>query len=131
MLYSILIYGAEALVESFSEEEEAALAKHRDLQARLSEAGKLGPFARLMPTTAAVTIRAETGEPMVLDGPFAETKEQLLGLYLIDCASLEDAVEAAKLLPVDLGALEIRPIHYYGPGVLPQAPVQTPVQAAP
>ncbi len=125
MLYSILIYGAETLVESFSDdEEEAILDRHRALQARLTEAGKLGPFARLMPTTAAVTIRAETGEPVVLDGPFAETKEQLLGLYLIDCASLEDAVEVAKLLPVDVGALEIRPVHFYGPGVLPRTPFE-------
>ncbi|MDJ0945077.1 MAG: YciI family protein [Kiloniellales bacterium] len=128
MLYSILIYGAETLVESFSEaEEEATLEKHRSLQARLTEAGKLGPFARLMHTTAAVTIRSETGEPVVLDGPFAETKEQLLGLYLIDCESLEDAVEVAKQLPVEVGALEIRPVHFYGPGVLPQ----TPFEAAP
>ncbi len=128
MLYSILIYGAEALVDSLSDdEEEAILDRHRALQAQLTETGKLGPFARLMPTTAAVTIRAETGEPVVLDGPFAETKEQLLGLYLVDCASLEDAVEVAKQLPVDVGALEIRPVHFYGPGVLPQ----TPFEAAP
>lgn len=119
MLYSILIYGSEAMVETFTEADEAAmLEKHRALQADLSAKGRLGPFGRLMPTTAAVTVRAEKSAPVVLDGPFAETKEQLLGFYLIECDSLEEAVETAKRLPVHMGALEVRPVHYYGPGVL-------------
>lgn len=125
MLYSILTYGAESLVERFSEEEvNAILEKHRSLQDRLGEAGKLGPFARLMPTTAALTLRADNAKTVVLDGPFAETKEQLLGLYLVDCGSLEEAVEAAKMLPVDVGALEIRPLHFFGPGVLPREAIE-------
>lgn len=125
MLYSILIYGAESLVERFSEAEvEAILEKHYALQGKLGETGKLGPFARLMPTTTAVTLRSDKGEAMVLDGPFAETKEQLLGLYMVECETLEEAVAVARLLPTDVGALEVRPVHFYGPGVLPREPVE-------
>ena len=120
MLYSILIYGSEAVVRSFSQaQEEAALDRHYALQAEMTRQGKLGPFARLMPTTAAVTIRNDGREPVVLDGPFAETKEQLLGFYMIECATLDEAVTAAKTLPTDIGSIEIRPIHYYQLGVLP------------
>ena len=121
MLYSILIYGSEAVVEALTEAEEGAiLDKHYALQGRLKDAGRLGPFARLMPTTAAVTLRADQGETVVLDGPFAETKEQLLGLYMIECESLEEAVAQAKTLPLEVGALEVRPVHFYGLGVLPE-----------
>jgi hypothetical protein len=82
---------------------------------------KLGPVARLVPTTAATTVRAGA-EPIVLDGPFAETKEQLLGFYVIDCATLEEAIEAARLLQEPrmraglMGTLEIRPISVFIPG---------------
>jgi hypothetical protein len=71
-----------------------------------------------MPTTAATTVR-EGRELIVLDGPFAETKEQLLGFYVIECASLEEAIDAARTLAgpraaVGLnGAFEIRPIHQW------------------
>ena len=61
-----------------------------------------------MPTTAAVTVRS-SGEPLVIDGPFAETKEQLLGFYIVDCATLEAAIEAARQMGHgESGALEIR-----------------------
>ncbi|MGI9384209.1 MAG: YciI family protein [Methyloligellaceae bacterium] len=119
MLYSILIYGSEAMIETFTEADEAAvLEKHYALQSDLRAKGTLGPFGRLMPTTAAVTIRSEKSTPVVLDGPFAETKEQLLGFYLVECDTLEEAVETAKRLSMGVGALEVRPVHYYGPGVI-------------
>jgi hypothetical protein len=72
----------------------------------------------LMPTTAATTVR-EGKEIVVLDGPFAETKEQLLGFYVIEAESLDEAIEAAKELAGPRaaaglnGALEIRPIHFF------------------
>lgn len=115
MLYSILIYGTEGLVEKLSpEEREALFGKHRHLQATMREQGKLGPVVQLMPTTTAVTIRGGGKAPLVTDGPYTETKEALLGVYIIECDSLEEAIKAAKLLPLDVGTLEIRPVNWFG-----------------
>ncbi len=119
MLYSILIYGSEAAIDTLTDEEEGAIiAKHKALQDHLRESGRLGPFARLMPTTAAVTLRAAKTAPVLLDGPFAETKEQLLGFYFVECATLEEAVATARMLPIDPAAMEVRPVRYYERGVL-------------
>ena len=118
MLYAILCYNDEAAVQGMSKaEDDAVLAKRRIVQDRLAAEGRLGPVARLMPSTAATTVRAGR-EALVLDGPFAETKEQLLGFYVVDCATLEDAVAAAKALKGDekRGAFEIRPLRSFVPG---------------
>ena len=83
------------------------------MQDRLAKAGKLGPVARLMPTTAATTLRKDREPAVVLDGPFAETKEQLLGFYIVECSSLDAAIETAKELAVanpGTGSYEIRPV---------------------
>jgi hypothetical protein len=82
----------------------------------LAAQGRLGPVGRLMPTTTAMTVRASR-EPLVLDGPFAETKEQLLGFYLVDCKSLEDALQVARNLVGGTGALEVRPLATFYPGI--------------
>ena len=82
MLYALLCCHDEAVVNSWTkEEDEAVLAKRHKVTEKLAARGKLGPALRLMPTTAATTVRMG-GEPVVLDGPFAETKEALLGLLL-------------------------------------------------
>src|SRR3712207_7515956 len=84
------------------------------VQSKLVGQGRFGMSARLLPTTAATTVR-KGREPFVIDGPFAETKEQLLGFYLIDCADLDDAVETAKELAIANGApgaYELRPVGY-------------------
>lgn len=113
MLYAILCYNSEAVVNSWSkEEDDAVLAKRKVVTDKLAKAGKLGPVARLMPTTAAVTVRAGS-EPLVLDGPFAETKEQLLGFYVVDCASLEEAIKVASDIVDAPGAMEIRPLRNF------------------
>jgi hypothetical protein len=120
MLYAILCYHDEAAVGSLTQEEDDALMAELEVVRRQLQ-DKLGPVARLMPTTAATTLRA-AAEPLVLDGPFAETKEQLLGFYVIDCATLEEAIEAARLLLEPrmaaglMSALEIRPISVFFPG---------------
>jgi hypothetical protein len=116
MLYSILIYGAEAMVDGWTQkEEEIVLARHAQLRQRLTAQRKLGPAVRLMPTTTATTLR--TGpQPVVMDGPFAETKEQLLGIYVVECASLDEAIEVARALAFDSAVLEIRPIAVFEPG---------------
>lgn len=116
MLYAILCYDSEAVVDAWTKEEDDALmSKHAAVAEDLAARGKLGPVARLMPTTAATTLRAGR-ELLVIDGPFAETKEQLLGLYVLDCATLEEAIEAARRFLHDTGALEIRPIFWFHPG---------------
>jgi hypothetical protein len=82
---------------------------------RLAAKGKLGPALRLMPSTAATTVRMG-GEPVILDGPFAETKEALLGFYLIDCDSLDEAIETAKEIGRDEKVVfEIRPVRLFVP----------------
>jgi len=116
MLYAILCYNDETVVGSWSrQKDDAVMADHEVKLRNLAEQRRLGPVARLMPTTAATTLR-EGVEPAVIDGPFAETKEQLLGFYVIDCASLEEAIETARLFTVEGGALEIRPVFYFNRG---------------
>jgi hypothetical protein len=125
MHYAILCYNDERMVESWSKEEDDAVIAHRQIvQKKLAAEGKLGPVVRLMPTTAATTLRAGR-ETLVLDGPFAETKEQLLGFYIVDCATLEEAIEAARALKGEetVGAFEIRPLRVFRPGgPLPSLP---------
>jgi len=117
MLYAILCYHDEDFVGSWSkEQDEAVMKKLAVVQEKLTQQGRLGPVARLLPTTGATTLRKAKGEPLIIDGPFAETKEQLLGFYVVDCNSLEDALEIARPLSVKGGCLEIRPIFYFNPG---------------
>src|SRR3982751_2808370 len=99
MLYAILCYNSEDFVTSWSkQEDEAVMAKLAVVEQKLAKAGRLGPVARLLPTTAATTLRKGRDEPLVMDGPFAETKEQLLGFFVVECASLEQAIETAREL---------------------------------
>src|SRR5262245_55531912 len=108
MLYAILCYHDQDLVAAWTKEEDAAvMAAHAVAMEKLAARGKLGPVARLMPTTAATTLREGAGL-LTIDGPFAETKEQLLGFYVVDCASLEEAIEVARPFLHEPGALEIR-----------------------
>jgi hypothetical protein len=119
MLYAILCYDSEEVVGSWTkEEDDAVMVKLGKVQQKLTQEGRLGPVARLLPTTAATTIR-KGREPLVIDGPFAETKEQLLGFYVVDCAGLEEAIETAKDLArasSSAGAFELRPLAYFNPG---------------
>src|SRR6476620_8422899 len=119
MLYAILCYDSEDVVGAWSKEEDAAvMAKLAVVQDKLAKKGRLGPVARLLPTTAATTIR-KGEEALVLDGPFAETKEQLLGFYVVDCADLSEALETARDLARasgSAGAFELRPIAVFRPG---------------
>lgn len=119
MLYAILCYHSEDVVCSWTkEEDDAVMAKLAVVHEKLALEGKLGPIARLLPTTAATTLRKDGDPPLVIDGPFAETKEQLLGFYVLDCASFDDVLEAARELgrANPGGAYEIRPIGIFKPG---------------
>jgi hypothetical protein len=119
MLYALLCYNAEDVVFSWSQaEDDAVMAKLDVVNDRLRKAGKLGPTLRLLPTTAATTLRKDQDPPLVIDGPYAETKEQLLGFYVIDCADLEEAIGIARELGKANpgGAYEIRPVRYFERG---------------
>jgi len=116
MQYAILCYHDEKVVCAWSkEEDEAVMAKLAVVHERLARDGKLGPVARLLPTTAATTLRKDREPPLVLDGPFAETKEQLLGFYIVEAASLEEVLEISRELAAANpgGAYEIRPVGYF------------------
>ncbi len=119
MLYAILAYHVEAHVMSWTPEADAALmADLRRAHDRINQEGRLGPAVRLGATKTARTLRGD-GAGAVIDGPFAETKEQLLGFYVLDCADEEAAVAAARdLRRANPSAVyEIRPILLYLPGV--------------
>jgi hypothetical protein len=110
MLYAVLIYGSEAIVEGWSAPERGeVMDRHARVREGLLQQGRLGPVVRLAPTTSATTLRAGR-RPVVLDGPFAETKEQLLGFYTVQCASLEEALDVARGLAFDSGVFEVRPV---------------------
>jgi hypothetical protein len=118
MLYAMLAYHVEAEVTSWTAEEDAALMTELlAVHDRLNAKKLLGPAARLGATAEARTLRGP-GAGMVIDGPFAETKEQLLGLYVLNCADEEEAIGIARdLHRVNPSAVyEIRPIRLYLPG---------------
>ncbi|HVH43118.1 MAG TPA: YciI family protein [Labilithrix sp.] len=119
MLYAILCYDSEDVVGAWTkEEDDAAMARLAVVEQKLAREGKLGPVARLMPTKAAKTLR-KGKESLLIDGPFAETKEQLLGFFVVDCASFDDAIAAARELAQassSKGAYEIRPFAVFKPG---------------
>lgn len=124
MLYALLAYHEEDLITALTSEEDAALMT--DLHVvhdRLHAEGRLGPAARLDVTGAAMTLRGARGGEALLDGPFAETKEQLLGLYVVDCVDMDAAIEVARdLRRVNPTAVyEIRPIALYLPGATVRA----------
>src|SRR5207302_743968 len=119
MLYAILAYHVEAEVMSWTPQEDAAvMVDLHKVRERLEQDGRLGPAARLGATNKARTLRGP-GAGVVLDGPFAETKEQLLGFYVVDCPTEEAAIQAARdLRRANPSAVyEIRPVKLYLPGM--------------
>jgi hypothetical protein len=119
MQYAILCYNDERITSAWSKEhDDAVMAKLGAVTEKYAKKGKLGPVARLLPTTAATTLRKDREPGVVIDGPFAETKEQLLGFYIIDCDTLEEALEFARELGAvnPGGAYEIRPVGAFLPG---------------
>jgi len=113
MLYAIFCYNSEQVVSSWSEEKDkAVMAHHAGVLQKFAVQRKVGPVVRLMPTTTATTVRAGR-QPIIIDGPFAETKEQLLGFYLVDVNTLEEALEIAAELGHEPGAMEVRPVQFF------------------
>jgi len=117
MLYTVLCYNDEAAVFAWTkEEDDAVMGRLNVVHEKWEAKGKLKPSIRLLPTSAATTLRKKDNE--VLDGPYAETKEQLLGFYVIEVDSLEEGLEFARELTAANpgGAYELRPIMIYNPG---------------
>lgn len=127
MLYAILCYHDEDVVNAWSkEEDDAVLAKRRRVTKEMTDKGRMGPAIRLVPTTGATTLRTSGNEQLVLDGPFAETKEQLLGLYIVDCDSLDEVIAFGKKLKEgETATFEIRPLRIFDKGVLPDAALES------
>lgn len=93
---------------------EATLAGHMKLAEDLVAAGVAFSGERLKPASTATTIRWENGRESLHDGPFAETHEELGGFYIIDVASLDEALEWARRIPVPKGGIEVRPVWPMG-----------------
>ena len=111
MRYLILIYENEATTP----QDEAEFGKWMDYTERLKASGSYVAGEALQPTATATTVRVNNGKRLVTDGPFAETKEQLGGYYLVDCKDLDEALKWAEEIPsAGRGPVEVRPIMTFG-----------------
>ena len=112
MRYMLLIYDDEAAWADVSEEEGAAeMAKWTAYTEAISAEGIMRGGEALQLTATATTVRVRNGETQLTDGPFAETREQLGGFYVLECDTLDQAIEAARRIPsVGRGSVELRPI---------------------
>ncbi len=115
MLYALLIYEAESAAAGYTDEDlEEALAGHRALQRDAKDRGAFVEANQLMPATSATSVRVRAGSVRATDGPFTETKEVLIGYYVLECNSLDDAIEYAARIPhAATGGVEIRPVTYF------------------
>ncbi len=112
MRYVLLIYENERAAAQSEAEQAVTLGRWFEYTEALRGAGKMLGGEALQPTTTATTVRAAAGQPLIVDGPFAETKEQLGGYFLIDAADLDEAIaRAAKMPNLDAGgSVEVRPV---------------------
>jgi len=117
MKYMLLIYGSERVWGNMSKEEmEVIYAGHRAYGEAMRKAGVIRDGSELKPVTMATSIRFTNGTPKTVDGPFAETKEQLAGFYLIEARDLNDAIQvASKIPPAREGSIEVRPVRQLDP----------------
>ena len=116
MRYMLLIYSNERATEAMSPEEGSRIrAEHEAVMQEASRRGIFKGAEPLEPTSTATTVRIENGKVLVTDGPFAETKEQLAGYYILDCKDLDEALEWAARIPTacggGTGCVEVRPIR--------------------
>ncbi|MGD2079231.1 MAG: YciI family protein [Chloroflexota bacterium] len=112
MRYLLLIYTKEQdEVEATSAEQEAVMEVYFAFSRQVREAGLMLSGEALQPTSTATTVRVRQGKTLTADGPFAETKEQLGGYYMLECPNLDEAIEwAAKIPGASRGSVEIRPL---------------------
>ena len=112
MRYMLLIYACEVDYSHMTSEERADIMQgHGTFAQEAMQRGILMGGAPLQPTSTARTVRIRKGKTLVVDGPFAETKEQLAGTYILDCKDLDEAIELATKIPDAIyGSIEIRPL---------------------
>jgi len=115
MRYMLLVYSTEAPDGLPLEEEERIRAGHAAVMAESTRKGVLIGAEPLAPSSTATTVRIENGKALVIDGPFAETKEQLAGYYIMECNDLDEAIDWAAKIPTECqgrqGCIEIRPMR--------------------
>lgn len=114
MRYMFMIYSKETDVPLPSEEAETVKSAHWAVMQEAKQKGVLLAVEGLKPTATATTVRMNNGSALTTDGPFAETKEQLAGYYILECSDLDEAIEWAKRIPSCCkgggGCIEIRPV---------------------
>jgi len=114
MRYMMLIYTKETESGLSPEQAQELMSGHREVMEQTARKGILRGAEPLAPTSTATTVRMQNGKPMITDGPFAETKEQLAGYYILDCENLDEAIEWAAKIPTACkggeGCIEIRPL---------------------
>jgi hypothetical protein len=112
MRYALLICGDETAMQAMSPDEaSASMAKYAAFGEAMTKRGVLQGGERLRPTTDATCVQLRNGDVVTSDGPFAETKEQIGGFYLVDCKDLDEAIEVASKIPAaQTGTIEVRPI---------------------
>jgi len=128
MRYMMLIYSRESTEPLTAGEDRQIREGHRVVMEEAARRGILHGCDPLAPTALATTVRSENGKVTITDGPFAETKEQLAGYYILDCKDLDEALEWASKIPSGCagrsGCVEVRPFRYDSPvsvGVSAQA----------
>ncbi len=114
MKYLLLIYDDEKAWAKFSEtEQQQAMGEYMQFTQQIKSSGQHVASAQLHPTSAATSVRVRNGKRLVTDGPFAETREQLGGYYLIEAKDLDEAITIAERIPSarsPLGVIEVRPV---------------------
>ena len=112
MRYMLMICGDESALEALSPEEgQAMLAEYDAFGNEMASRGVLRGGERLRPTSDSTTVRVRDGEVLTADGPFAETKEQVGGYFVVDCKDIDEAIEVASRIPgARIGTIEVRPI---------------------
>ena len=112
MHYALLIYQDEVAHSQWNQEQLAAeFQAYKVFSEEVAKSGMLQSGSALMPSSGAKTVRVRNGRTLTTDGPFAETKEQLGGFYLMDCKDLDEAIALAAKIPAAAdGSIEIRPV---------------------
>jgi hypothetical protein len=115
MKFMLMLYGDESQwADAAPEELAASMARFEAFDRELTAAGVLAGGEGLEPTSMATTVRRAEGEVILTDGPFAETREQLGGFYVLDCADLDEAIRWASKVPdLEDGSVEVRPVIDY------------------
>jgi hypothetical protein len=110
MRYALLVCGDENQVLGEQQRQER-LDAFMEFQAEMAARGNLVSLQRLRPTSSATTVKVRAGGLVIADGPFAETKEQITGFYVLECADLDEAIELAARNPAaQFGTIEVRPV---------------------